>query len=100
MIEPEKLAPPTRRPPMPGPLVVLTNGMALILQPDGSHAMQRLEAGLTLGWMDTPELGGIILSIRDAHCHAEGLVTTLSRPGLRGLIEDLQDIDAQLGERR
>lgn len=85
-----------RRPPIPGPLIVLANGMGLIPQPDGTHALRHIEQGLTLGWMPTPEFGGILLSIRDMHCHAEGVVTTISRAGLKGLIADLQDIDAQL----
>lgn len=96
MVEAEILPPPPRRPPLPGPLLFLENGMGLILQPDGTHALRHIDQGLTLGWMPTPEFGGLLLSIRDAHCLSEGIVTTLTRAGLRGLIEDLRDIDAQL----
>lgn len=93
----EILPPETARPPMPGPLIVTQSGQGLLQQPDGSYALARIEQGLTLGWMD---LGGgfALLSIRDAHCLAPGMATTISRAGLQGLIADLQSIDAQLGE--
>lgn len=95
-LEMEILPASPRRPPLPGPLIVLANGMGLILQPDGTHALRHIDQGLNLGWMPVPELGGLLVSIRDARCHSEGIVTTLTRAGLRGLIEDLRDIDAQL----
>jgi len=95
ILPPEAEAP---RPPLPGPLIVRRDGMALMPQPDGSHAWMPLRAGLELGWMPVPELGGIVLAIASATFPAERFATTLSRGGLRGLIADLQSIERQLGE--
>lgn len=98
MAEAEILPPPIRRAPMDGPLIVLTNGCALVEQPEGYHAPVRVTQGLALGWMPASELGGILINIRDAHCLADPLATTLTRAGLQNLIADLQSIDAQLEE--
>lgn len=91
----EILPPEPARPPMPGPLIVTDSGHGVLLQPDGSYALTRIEQGITMGWMDIGP-GAILLAIRDAHCLAPGIATTLTRPGLKGLIADLQSIDAQL----
>lgn len=90
---------PVRRPaPMQGPLLVDVLGRALLPHPAGGRRFVELRQGLTLGWMPIPKQPAVLLSIADMDCRAEPLATTLTRAGLRGLIADLQSIDAQLEE--
>ena len=92
------LPPEPRRPPIPGPLLVNAAGYGLVEQPDGTHAPMKLEQGLSIGWMPLPELGGMLLVLGDAPGPRAAIATTLTRPGLQGLIADLQSIDAQIEE--
>lgn len=102
MREVEILPPPgpTVLPALPGPLLVTETGHVILpsMRPGGAFELTRLEQGVGLGWMPTPELGGLVLAISDGHARTPILATALTRPALQQVIEDLKSIDIQLGE--
>ena len=66
-----------------------------------AHVWARLHHGLTLQWAPLPEQGGVLLEFRggspDGDVDRDAAAVFLTRRGVRGLIADLQAIEARLG---
>lgn len=89
-------------PPFAEPIVVTANGNAWLPYPfrNDHKAFVQVNAGMHLGWSPMPEVSAVLLSIwgtepSDAFGH-HNVTATLTRPGLKALIADLQAIDAAL----
>tara|TARA_R110000868_G_scaffold111222_5_gene300444 strand:- start:1348 stop:1716 length:369 start_codon:yes stop_codon:yes gene_type:complete len=100
--EPERLVrsdPPLA--PMATPLIVTNHGYAWFPHPFVPGAMKETPIchGIGICWANTSELGGAVIHLvggNDAAPTDEGLAIFISREGIRGLIRDLQSIDAQM----
>ncbi|MCP3729290.1 hypothetical protein M9978_02515 [Sphingomonas sp. MG17] len=79
-------------------LVGPEDGRCVVTNPSGFSAIAPIGRGIALAWAPAPELGGVALSQFIALGPDRGIVTIVSRPGLKRLIADLQSIDAQLGD--
>lgn len=85
--------------PMPRPIVLLSPGdRCIVPHPSGHEAIAPIARGTYLAWAHAKPIGDVALVQFGGNGEPDGLVTILSRAGLRSLIADLQAIDAQLGE--
>ncbi|WP_422058647.1 hypothetical protein [Sphingomonas sp.] len=86
--------------PMPRPIVLLNGAdRCIVPHPSGHEAVTPIVGGINLAWTHAAPIGGVALVQFGGSGEPDGLVTILSRDGLRSLIADLQAIDAQLGDR-
>lgn len=87
--------------PMARPIIVLSSGDRCIVQhPSGHESVAPIVRGTYLAWAHAKPVGDVALVQFGGNGEPEGLVTILTRDGLRSLIADLQAIDAQLGDAR
>lgn len=83
--------------PMSRPIIVLSSGdRCIVPHPSGFEAVAPIARGTHLAWAPAKPVGDVALVQFGGNGAPEGLVTILSRAGLRNLIADLQAIDAQL----
>ncbi|MCA1199168.1 hypothetical protein K9B35_14415 [Sphingomonas sp. R647] len=86
--------------PMARPIVLLSSGdRCIVPHPSGHEAVAPIARGTHLAWAHAKPVGDVALVQFGGNGEPDGLVTILSRAGLRSLIADLQAIDAQLGDR-
>lgn len=85
--------------PMTRPIIVLSSGdRCIVPHPSGFEAVAPIARGTHLAWAHAKPIGDVALVQFGGNGEPEGLVTILSRDGLRSLIADLQAIDAQMGD--
>ena len=94
--------------PIAAPVLVDEAGRVLLPVPDHDasatapqpHVWCKLHHGLTLQWAPLPEQGDVLLEFRggspDGDADRDAAAVYLTRRGLRGLISDLQAIEAHL----
>lgn len=90
-------------PPFSTPVIVMPSNAAIIPSPfmANAHVTVVVSVGACVGWAPMPGNDHVLLSIwggtpLTAGPIGDNVTTMISREGLRCLIEDLQDIDAQL----
>lgn len=95
----DRACPPAPAMPPLSELIFVDGDRAILPDPSGKTTVAPIGRGVAIAWAPTPELGGITLALFLAQGWG-GFVATLTRPGLRSLISDLQAIDAQLEDAR
>ena len=98
---PRDRACPPRAPfaPMSRPILLIGAGdRCIVPHPSGGEAVVPIARGINLAWTHAAPIGAVALVQFGGSGEPDGLVTILSRAGLRSLITDLQAIDAQLGD--
>ncbi|WP_439539504.1 hypothetical protein [Sphingomonas sp.] len=87
--------------PMARPIVLLSCGdRCIVPHPSGHEALAPIARGTHLAWTHANPIGDVALVQFGGNGEPEGLVTILTRDGLRNLISNLQAIDARLEDER